>query len=122
MSELASGVVAVSTPLTSSVLTVAETVLDGTNDVVGGKAPTNHARALHLIATSDRQVSVSIRRFSAGGIMQQTSTPVVIAAGATGVQVLRDVNGDWIGDYAQVVVANASGLDATVSFQLIARS
>lgn len=121
--ELQAGQAIIATPLATSQLGNNITALDGLGATVyGSPLPTHHARAIHLIATTDQQITVQIRRYSAGGVMLQDSTGVVIAAGATGVQVLRDTAGDWIGDTAALVITNASGFDATVSYQLLARS
>jgi hypothetical protein len=121
--ELQAGQVIVSTPVAPSVVVSGQTVLDPTAATVyGARLPTHHANVLSLILTTTQQVTVAIRRYSAGDSMAQDSTGVVVAGGATGVQVLRASNGDWIGDSAAVIIANASGVDATVSFQLIARS
>ena len=121
--ELQAGQTIVSTPLATSVLLSGQLILDGGGATVyGARLPTHHANVLSLILTTTQDVTAQIRRYSAGDSMAQDSTGVAILAGATGVQVLRASNGDWIGDSAAVLITNGSGFDATVSFQLIARS
>lgn len=92
-------------------------VVDGATQAVALAVPTGHARELTIGITSTRALTVFVRRWFASRTIAVDSAGTAIAANTPAV-----VTATNLGDEAALLITNASGVDATVIAQMIARS
>lgn len=124
MPQLSSSVAVRSSPWVESVQVVGAVVTTGTNLPVSPacKIPTRHANTIVGLVQNNcaTTVTVRLRLYAAGGLLQHNGTTTGIAAGNTGT-ILYDSTTEPIADYAELIVTHA-GAGGTIDVSLFARS